>query len=206
MNKSMNKKHALCTLCLLGAAGLAQSTDYTLWINGRNPGGTPGNYNDFRYWGPDNVPAGVNKKAVNWDGRSSIASQSGRVRDALDCFCTGNNWCYIASYSAGDLLLGYTLANYGGSARELKNAAPNAAGVCGSSGGTQTGWNIKWVRVASSAAGGSEIADAGAWTTSEPLVQDLKTSTARAMYNHYGDGNWAGVIGLVRAAMATDAN
>ena len=181
----MNKKHALCTLCLLGAASFAQSANYTLWINGRNSGGTPGNYNDFRYWGPDSVPAGVNKKAVNWDGRSSIASQSGRVRDALDCFCTGNNWCYIASYSAGDLLLGYTLANYGGSQRQPRNATPNAAGVCGATGASpQAGWNIKWVRVASGAAGGSEIADAGAWTTSEPLVQDLKVGTARAMYNH----------------------
>jgi len=184
----MNRKHALCTLCLLASASLAQAANYTLWINGRNPGGAPGNYNDFRYWGPDTVPAGVNKKAVNWDGRSSIASQSARVRDALDCFCTGANWCYIATYSAGDLLLGYTLANYGGSARARQNAVPNAAGVCasagGSAGGTQTGWNIKWVRVAAGAAGGSEVADAGAWTTSEPLVQDLRTGTARAMYNH----------------------
>ena len=182
----MTKSRILCALCLLSAAGFAQATNYTLWINGRNSGGTPGNYNDFRYWGPDSAPAGVNKKAVNWDGRSSIASQSGRVRDALDCFCTGQNWCYIASYSAGDLLLGYTLANYGGSARVPRNATPDSAGVCGSAGGAtpQTGWNIKWVRAASSVAGGSEIADAGAWTTLEPLVQDLKTSTARAMYNH----------------------
>lgn len=179
----MNRKHPLCALCLL-AAGIAQGANYTLWINGRNSGGAPGDYADFRYWGPAGVAAGVNKRAVNWDGRSSIASQSGRVRDALDCFCTGPNWCYIAAYSAGETLLGYTLANFGGSVRQAKNAAPNGAGVCGDAGGTQAGWNIKWVRVASGAAGGSELADAGSWATSEPLVRDLRTSTARAMYDH----------------------
>jgi hypothetical protein len=107
------------------------------------------------------------------------------VRDALDCFCTGSNWCYIAAHSAGDLMLGYTLANYGGSARLKKNAAPNSSGVCGNSDGTaQTGWNIKWVRVASGAGGGSELADSGSWATGWPIDSDLKTTTARAMYNH----------------------
>jgi hypothetical protein len=69
-----------------------------------------------------------------------------------------------------------------------KNAVPNAAGTCGnlggSGGGTQTGWNIKWVAAAAGSGGGSELADIGSWTTSEPLVKDIKTTTARAMYNH----------------------
>ena len=184
----MRPIRTLIALCLLLASGMAAATNYTLWINGRagsGAEGTPGNYDDFRYWGPAGVLAGVNKRAVNWDGRSSIASQSGRVRDALDCFCTGDNWCYVVTYSAGDPLLGYTLANYGGTIRQKKNASPNGSGVCGDSGaGTQAGWNIKWVRAAAGAAGGTELSDIGAWTTSEPLVQDLKTSTARAMYNH----------------------
>lgn len=178
---------ALVLLVLSLASGMAAAANYTLWINGRAGGavGAAGNYEDFSYWGPSSTPAGVNKKAVNWDGRSSIASQSGKLRDALDCFCTGANWCYIVTYSAGDLMMGYTLANYGGSMRTKKNASPNSSGVCGDSdGGTQAGWNIKWVRAAAGAAGGSELSDAGSWTTSEPLVQDLKTSTARAMYNH----------------------
>jgi hypothetical protein len=176
---------ALCLLGLMGWSGTAAATNYTLWVNGRTGGGTVGDYDSFTYWGPAATAAGVNKKAVNWDGRSSIASQSPRIRDALDCFCTGANWCYIATHSAGDLILGYTLANYGGSARSKKNAVANSSGVCGNTdGGTQTGWNIKWVRAASGAGGGSELSDAGSWAVSEPLVQDLKTSTARAMYNH----------------------
>jgi hypothetical protein len=174
----------LTALCLLACTGWASATNYTLWINGRTGGGIVGNYNSFNYWGPGWVSGGVNKKSVNWDGRSSIASQSIYIRNALDCFCTGNNWCYIATHSAGDLLLGYTIANYGGTGRPRKNAVANASGVCGDSGGFQTGWNIKWVRAAASSSGGSELADIGAWATSEPLVQDVRVATARAMYNH----------------------
>lgn len=170
---------------LLGVPGTASATNYTLWINGRGGTGVVGNYNSFTYWGPAASAAGVNPKAVNWDGYSSISAQNGKIRDALDCFCTGNNWCYIATHDAGDLMLGYTLANYGGSARMRKNAVANASGQCGNSdGNSQIGWNIKWVRVAGGAAGGSERSDYGTWPAAEPLVKDLKTTTARAMYDH----------------------
>jgi hypothetical protein len=180
----------IVAFALVLATGAASAANYTLWINGRGGGGTIGDYNSFTYWGPSSTAAGVNKKAVNWDGYNSIASQNGKIRDALDCFCTGENWCYIATHSAGDLMLGYTLANYGSSVRLKKNAAPGAGGVCGNSDGTsQTGWNIKWVRAASGAGGGSELSDAGSWAVSEPLVKDLKTSTARAMYNHNNTAN-----------------
>lgn len=172
-------------LALAAFSGIASATNYTLWVNGRGGGGVVGNYGSFTYWGPASTAAGVNKKAVNWDGYNSIASQNSKIRDALDCFCTGSNWCYVATHSAGDLMMGYTLANYGGSSRLKKNAVANSAGQCGNTDGTsQTGWNIKWVRAASGAGGGSELSDAGSWALSEPLVKDLKTSTARAMYNH----------------------
>ena len=195
--RSLRFSMGLCLLGLMGLTGSASAANYTLWINGRTGGGTVGDYDSWTYWGPSGVDAGVNKKSVNWDGRGSIASQSPRIRDALDCFCTGANWCYIATHSAGDLLIGYTLANYGGSTRTIRNAVANANGVCaaagGSGGATQTGWNIKWVAAAAGSGGGSELADIGAGTTSEPLVQDLKVSTARAMYNHHdtrGVGFW----------------
>jgi hypothetical protein len=161
------------------------ATNHSLWINGRNGGGVEGNYADFTYWGPSTVNAGVNKKAVNWDGRSHIADKNYTVRNALDCYCTGDNWCYVAAHSAGNLMIGYALSLYGGTTRTKTNAIPDASGVCGASGsGTQTGWNIKWVDVAAGAGGGSELADAGDWAVSEPLVSDLKTATARAMYDH----------------------
>lgn len=161
------------------------ATNHSLWINGRNGGGVEGNYADFTYWGPSTVNAGVNKKAVNWDGHSHIADKNYTVRNALDCYCTGDNWCYVAAHSAGNLMIGYALSLYGGTTRTKTNAIPAASGVCGASGsGTQTGWNIKWVDIAAGAGGGSELADAGDWAVSEPLVSDLKTATARAMYDH----------------------
>ncbi|QYF94049.1 hypothetical protein KY495_02085 [Massilia sp. PAMC28688] len=185
MSRFMRLCISLSLVSLSAITTVASAANYSLWINGRTGGGVVGNYNSFTYWGPGTTAAGVNKKSVNWDGRSSIASQSGKIRDALDCFCTGTNWCYVATHSAGDLMMGYTLANFGGSARLKKNAVAGSGGVCGNTdGSTQTGWNIKWVRAASGAAGGSELSDAGSWTTSEPLVQDLKTATARAMYDH----------------------
>ncbi len=193
----------LFVLSMSAVSSIASATNYTLWVNGRGGGGVVGDYNSFNYWGPSSTAAGVNKKAVNWDGYNSISSQNGKIRDALDCFCTGSNWCYIATHSAGDLMMGYTMANYGGSSRMKKNAVANASGQCGNSDGTaQVGWNIKWVRAASGAGGGSELSDAGSWAMSEPLVADLKTSTARAMYNHNETRNiwfymYAGAKGTV---------
>lgn len=176
---------AMGAAVLVALSGYAVATNYTLWINGRSNSATVGNHADFRYWGPATTAAGVNKKSVNWDGYNSIASTNGKVRDALDCYCTGSNWCYIAAHSAGNLQIGYALALYGASTRSIKTPTPNSAGQCSNSGaGTQAGWNIKWVRVAGGAAGGSELANTGDWALSEPLVSDLKTSTARALYNH----------------------
>jgi hypothetical protein len=177
---------SVCLPGLLALAGVAQATNYTLWINGRGNPARVGNYDDFRYWGPAAVAAGVNKKAVNWDGYHSIGSQSRYVLNALDCFCTGGNWCYIATHSAGDLMIGYVLANYGASVRRVKNTKADPAGLCGNGvpAAVQTGWNIKWVRSAGGSAGGSELADAGRWLTGEPLAHEHKVSTARAMYNH----------------------
>ncbi|QRK08962.1 hypothetical protein JQX13_01970 [Archangium violaceum] len=174
----------IAATALVGAE--ASATNYSLWIHGRNSGTTQrGNYADFSYWGPSSTAAGVNKKAVNWLGTQKISVENYRIRDALDCFCTGANWCYIAAHSAGNLQIGYALSLYGGSTRYKKNAIPNSSGVCGNKDGTtQVGWNIKWVDIASGAGGGSELANMGDWASSEPLTSDLVTSTARAMYNH----------------------
>jgi hypothetical protein len=182
-------RFATCRSLLIAATLLASlpafATNYSLWIHGRNATVAQiGNYSDWTKWGGSKQP-GVNAKAVNWDGKSHISSQNYLVRNALDCFCTGNNWCYVAAHSAGDLQIGYALSLWGNSQRYKKDAQPNASGVCGNTDGTtQTGWNIKWVDIAGGAAGGSELADDGSWAMSEQLVQDLVTTTARSMYNH----------------------
>jgi hypothetical protein len=195
----------LSALCLLAFTGLASATNYTLWINGRTGGGIVGNYDSWTYWGVPAAASGVNPKAANWDGRSSIASASVPIMNALDCFCTGNNWCYIATHSAGDLLIGYTLAQYGGSTRLKKNAVAGKTGVCGNAGGgSQVGWNIKWVRSAAGSGGGSELADVGSWAMSEPLVKDLTTTTARGMYNHNETrGIWFYMYAGAKGAMSS---
>jgi hypothetical protein len=158
---------SLIAAATLSLAATSHATNYTLWIHGRNTSQSTkvGNYADFSYWGSAASAAGVNKKAVNWDGVSKISTSNGKIRNALDCYCTGSNWCYIAVHSAGDLQIGYALALHGASSRSIKNASPDATGVCGNAGGTQTGWNIKWV--------------------------DLKTSVARSLYNHNTtQGKW----------------
>ena len=108
------------------------------------------------------------------------------MRNALDCFCTGSNWCYIAAYSAGDPMIGYSLANFGGSQRPSPMPRPTRAACAPRprAAASQTGWNIKWVRVAAGAGGGTELSDVGAWATGEALAHDLRTTTIRAMYNH----------------------
>ena len=175
----------LAAFILAGLAGAVSATNYSLWINGRNGNGAAGNHADFTYWGPAGTAAGVNKKSVNWDGFNRISNQNYRIRDALDCYCTGTNWCYIAAHSAGNLQIGYAMSLYGGTARYKKTPTASAAGTCSNSDGTtQTGWNIKWVDVAAGAGGGSELANLGSWAVSDPLTSDLKTATARAMYDH----------------------
>lgn len=200
--KVLRSTRFLTTLLAAAAlAGAAFAANYSLWINGRTGGGVAGNYADFTYWGPAGTAAGVNKKAVNWDGYNHVSDTNGLIRNALDCYCTGPNWCYVAAHSAGNLQIGYALSLYGGTARYKKNATPGSDGSCANSDGTtQTGWNIKWVNVAAGAAGGSELANAGDWALSEPLVSDLKTATARAMYDHNNTRGkmfylWAGAKG-----------
>ena len=177
----------------LVAPSIASAANYTIWVHGRNTSGNtqPGNHSNFNYWGSASSAAGVNKRAANWDGKSKIADQNYRIRDALDCYCTGANFCYLAGHSAGNAQIGYALAQYGTSSRSIKNATSNASGVCGNSGGAQTGWNIKWVDIASGAAGGSELANLGHWAVSDPLTGDLRTATMRALYNHNTtQGKW----------------
>ncbi|RZI86155.1 MAG: hypothetical protein EOP38_02420 [Rubrivivax sp.] len=192
MNLSSIPRILLVALAIT-ATGMAQATNYTLWINGRtssNP--DPQDPANFTYWGgapsgsttSSTFDAGINKISVNWDGKSHVSTTNGNIQKALDCYCTGNNWCYVAVHSAGNLQIGYALSLYGATVRN--NTAVPTGGVCSkaSGGARQTGWNIKFVDVAAGAAGGSELADSGGWAMSEELVQDLKTSTARAMYDH----------------------
>jgi hypothetical protein len=192
MSRIVAKVAALATAAAtLLAPALASATSYSLWIHGRNTSQSTqtGNYADFSYWGPASTAAGVNKKAVNWNGVGHISDTNGAIRNALDCFCTGQNWCYVAAHSAGDAQIGYALSMYGGTSRNVKNASPGASGTCGDAGGAQTGWNIKWVDVGGGAGGGTELANLGYWAVSDAITSDLRTGTVRSMYNHNSTQN-----------------
>ncbi len=158
----------------------------TLWIHGRSSGSptTVGAYDDFGYWGPAADATGASPKAVGWGGVDYIATSNGAVRDALDCFCTGERACYAAVHSAGEAQLGYALAYYGDSERPITNGVPDAFGRCEPTGETQKGWTVLWVDVAAGAAGGSELGDLGSWAVGDNLASDMRVSTARALYDH----------------------
>ena len=169
---SITSRVAVLAIAISGFTGLAQATNYSLWINGRTS--TPGSVNspaDFTYWGGApalSVQAGVNPISVNWDGKSHISTTNAGIQKALDCYCTGSNWCYVAVHSAGNLQIGYALSKYGNTVRNSTSVPTD--GVCtGAAGGAkQTGWNIKFVDVAAGAAGGSwdpaETSHYGRWT------------------------------------------
>jgi hypothetical protein len=159
----------------------AGAANYTLYIHGRNTGTATqaGNYADFSYWGAAASATGVNPKAVNWNGTGYISDTNGGIRDALDRFCTGGNWCYVGVHSAGGAQIGYAMSLYGATTRNVVDPGTGAA-----TGQTQVGWNIKWVAAAASAAGGTELADMGYWAVSDYLTNDLRTGTIRPMYNH----------------------
>ncbi len=143
----------------------------TLYIHGRDSGPSPAP-GAWDYW--IKARPGVNATPVNWGGKDRIANTNAIVRAALDTYCTGNNWCYVACHSAGCAQIGYALALYG------------------TTGGVDS-WNIYWISAAGSAEGGSEIANAGRYLgIGLPLDEDLKTSVMRdpVFFNH---DNTAGV-------------
>jgi hypothetical protein len=162
---------------------------YSLWIHGLsliNPS-KPATYEAFNpYWGPNDKEAGVNKIAVNWGGTGHVSTTNVSIRNALDCFCTGANFCNVAVHSAGNMQIGYALDLFGSTERNVTNAQPGADGTCQGTGETQVGWNIKVVDVAAGAAGGSELSDVGFWASpiARDLIADLRTTVARTLYDH----------------------
>lgn len=147
-------------LCETTDAGPVSGTVTTLYVHGRSDS-TPV---DWGYWAGQARP-GVNAVAVNWAGNDRIGNTNFTIREALDTYCTGENWCYIACHSAGCAQVGYALDLYGVT-------------------GDVESWNIYWVAAAGSAAGGSEVADLKLWSNHHPIDEDLKTIAMRNSYDH----------------------
>jgi hypothetical protein len=172
---------AVAALGITTTVAPAEAATYSLWVHGRNTSKDTqvGNYHDWKYWGPSTTAAGANKRSVNWDGVSYLGVSNVAIRAAFDRYCTGANWCNVATHSTGGPHVGYAMALWGGSQRPIHDAASGVA-----TGGTQTGWNINWIDDGASAAGGTELANMGYWAVSDYITNDLRTGTIRPMYNH----------------------
>jgi hypothetical protein len=169
----------------LTIASTAGATNYSIYMHGMSLfagcGNTPGTW---CYWGGGTQP-GVNAVPLNYDGTVHMSQAVGTIKSTLDAYCMGSNWCYVAAHSEGGAMIGYAEALYPGR------------------------WNIYWVDLAGSAAGGSDLANAADWAVGSGVVgaicgacADLATGTVRGMYNHDALGDW--IQGYVYAFMGGD--
>jgi hypothetical protein len=160
-------------LAVLGilAAAPAGAANHSIYIHGftglSSCGATP---SGWCYWNGTAQP-GVGAVAANYNGTQHLSTSSPAVKTVLDNNCTGANWCYIAAHSMGGSMIGYLESVYPGR------------------------WNIYWVDVAGSAAGGSELANAVDWANNAVhsltgygygAISDLTTSNmgSQSFYNH----------------------
>ena len=109
---------------------------------------------------------GVNEVTPWVDQRSSMATATNQLRDALDTYCQGAESCYIYAYSNGGAVLSRTLSLYG------------------------TGqWNIVAAYTGASNEGGSELSDEfgfmADWFGSCSLQANVGVSDHRAGWNHH---------------------
>ena len=184
MPSTLKKLALLAALpATLLVASEASATNYTIWIHGRNSGGTP---SGFSYWARSGYNSnnnvgqaiGVNAVAADYDGTAHIATSNPTVVGVLNTYCQGQNSCYVACHSAGCSQIGYAVDKYY------------------NSGTGKTPWNIIWVMTGGSAAGGSELAGNTAYFfTGLNIDLDLANSTMRGLYNHDHLGDY--IIGYV---------
>lgn len=76
---------------------------------------------------------GVTSVNAQVDQRNSMSTATAELRNILDAYCTGDDWCYVYAYSNGGATISRTLSIY------------------------STDWNIYWVMVSGSNEGGSEL-------------------------------------------------
>ncbi len=146
-----------------------QAAESVIFVHGRSGthcdtgGGYTTDVNN--YWGVSkNITTSASKYFVGYDGASdprtygTCRAQS-KLYQVLEAKCKGSNWCTIICHSAGCYASEYFID---------KNA---------------TAYNIRRIWASSSAAGGSELANAAFWE-SNSMVDALKTGNARGSYNH----------------------
>lgn len=163
----MAKKLGVTLLILVGSALFAEES--VIFVHGRsgNHCDTSGGYSvDVNnYWGTaKNISTSASRYFVGYDGSTdprtwgSCRAQS-KLFQVLEAKCKGSNWCTIICHSAGCYASEYFIDK------------------------SATTYNIRRIWASSSAAGGSELANAAFWT-SDGMVDALKTGNARGSYNH----------------------
>lgn len=154
---------ALTTATALSAA------ESVIFVHGRSGShcDTAGGYSTDvnNYWGASkSITTAAAKYFVGYDGATdprtwgTCRAQS-KLYQVLEAKCKGANWCTIICHSAGCYASEYFIDK------------------------SATAYNIRRIWASSSAAGGSELANAAFWE-SNSMVDALKTGNARGSYNH----------------------
>jgi hypothetical protein len=133
------------------------SKDFT-GANGLTPGGA-GSSSQGGTKMLANAWTGTMVNAAVDQTQGSLSYASSQLSGILNSYCAGSNSCWIYNYSAGDLVLGYTLAH-------------------------SSTYNILGIRTAAGAAGGSNLAGTIAKAVACPFAGNLTESYARSSYTH----------------------
>ncbi len=168
------------TLLAAAPASARNAGEYaTIYIHGRYNGTPTG----WQAWG--RVGTGPNPVLVNWDGRKYVSSQIGLLISALDAECVGvSKPCHIACYSTGCLLTGRALAE-----NPNRWNVTDTMAIAGADGGTELAnleWSIRNIPLFGAIVGW--LTDFFNLTFPE-IDYDLRTSVARAMYDHNQTSN-----------------
>lgn len=198
--KKMRPIRTFCALLLFLASSMAAAANYTLWINGRAGGavGAIGNYNDFSYWGPATTPAGGSElsDAGSWTTSEPLVQdlKTATARAMYNHNDTRNIWFYMYAGARGTLYSGLLPGQ-----DDEVIAYHSSGGVAGSSGRSLCNpgdWfcNDLTLGTANNQGGSAK------WSHHSVLFRDDGED-----YNHYMDGNWGGVVSVVRNAVVNTA-
>lgn len=160
------KRVLLATTIFFSVVAGASAADYVVFVHGRSSDHCGTSTTDVNnYWGNSkNISTTRTKYFVGYDGASDprawgTCRAQTNLYTVLEATCTGANRCIVICHSAGCYATEYFIDK------------------------SSKVYNIQKVIASSSAAGGSELANAAFWT-STGMVEALKTANARGSYNH----------------------
>lgn len=162
----MKKTGIFLALFTVSALAAEESVIFVHGRSGSHCDSTGGYATDVNnYWGTaKNISTTASRYYAGYDGGSdprtwgSCRAQS-KLYQVFEAKCKGANWCTVVCHSAGCYATEFFIDK------------------------SATAYNIRRVWASSSAAGGSELANAAFWA-GDGMVNALKTGNARGSYNH----------------------